>query len=108
MKNIFSPNPFRRSLVYLIPLVSLLAGFWIFSRILPFHVKNIDPEYPYLINGLNCALLRFNMIGHTDHPGTPFQLFCGLIIRLTHLLAGRESIVADVFRRPDFYLWPSR
>jgi len=59
---------------------------------------------PYLINGLNAALLKFNRIGHFDHPGTPFQLFNGIAIRLTHLLSGKAPIAEDVFARPEHYL----
>jgi hypothetical protein len=49
-------------------------------------------------------MLKFGRIGHTDHPGTPFQLFVGLVIRLTHIFAGCENIAKDVLSRPDFYL----
>lgn len=69
-----------------------------------FSSRAIDPEYPYLINGLNCAMLKFNRIGHFDHPGTPLQLFCGLIIRIVHVFSGRGTIAVDVISRPDFYL----
>jgi hypothetical protein len=96
---------YKRIGIYIIPLLSLLAGLLIFAKAVPFYVKSIDPEYPYLINGLNCALLRFDMIGHTDHPGTPFQLFCGIIMRLTYTFAGRGwSMSVDVMQRPEFYL----
>ncbi|MCF8358754.1 MAG: hypothetical protein K9H26_08360 [Prolixibacteraceae bacterium] len=91
--------------IYIIPFLSLLAGLLIFAKAAPFYVKSIDPEYPYLINGLNCALLRFDMIGHTDHPGTPFQLFCGIVMRLTYMFAGKGwSMSVDVMQRPEFYL----
>ena len=70
-----------------------------------FYSRSVDPEYPYLINGLNVAMLEFKRIGHFDHPGTPFQVFCGLIIRITHLFTGTEhDIATDVFKRPDYYL----
>ena len=90
-------------LVYIIPLLVIAWGLYSYFTSLPFYVKGNDPEYPYLINGLNCALLHFNRIGHTDHPGTPFQLFIGLIIRITYLFAGKESISIDVLQRPEFY-----
>ena len=69
-----------------------------------FYSRAVDPEYPYLLNGLNVALLEFSRIGHFDHPGTPFQVYCGLIIRITHLLTGKDAIAQDVFNRPDYYL----
>jgi len=88
----------------IIPLFILAWGFYYFSLYDTFYSRNVDPEYPYLINGLNAALFEFKRIGHFDHPGTPFQIFCGLIIRITHLFTGKDSIAQDVFNRPDYYL----
>jgi hypothetical protein len=84
----------------------LIVAWGIFMLIFsdPFYSKSSDPEYPYLVNGLNCALLHFNRIGHIDHPGTPFQLFNGIVIRITHLISGKGNIVQDVFSRPEHYL----
>lgn len=70
----------------------------------PFSMTRSDPEYPYLLNGLNCATLEFNNIGHTDHPGTPFQMITGLFIRMTHVFIGQGPIVQDVLSRPETYL----
>ena len=91
-------------LLYIIPL--FMIGWGIFSILFydTFYSRAVDPEYPYLINGLNVSLLEFKRIGHFDHPGTPFQVFCGIIIRITHLFTGKESITQDVFNRPDYYL----
>jgi len=88
----------------IIPLFILCWGFFNLYFFDTFYARAIDPEYPYLINGLNVALLEFSRIGHFDHPGTPFQVYCGVIIRITHLFAGKDSIAQDVFNRPDFYL----
>ena len=84
----------------------LIVGWGIFTIRLfhPYYPWSIDPEMPYLINGLNAALLKFNRIGHFDHPGTPFQLFNGMAIRFTHLLSGKAPIAEDVFARPEHYL----
>ncbi len=62
-----------------------------------------DPDYAYLLNSLNFAELHG--VGHTDHPGTPVQLWGALLLRTTHALAGRGSVLrADVLQRPEFYL----
>ena len=99
MKNCkFSP------VLFIIPLFILSWGFYYFSLYDTFYSHSIDPEYPYLINGLNAAIFEFKRIGHFDHPGTPFQMYCGLIIRITHIFTGKNSIVEDVFNRPDYYL----
>ncbi|MDR2973031.1 MAG: glycosyltransferase 87 family protein [Bacteroidales bacterium] len=97
-KNRFYP------ILLLIPLFIIVWGIFYFNLYDTFYSRNVDPEYPYLINGLNVALLEFNRIGHFDHPGTPFQVYCGLIIRITHLFTGKDSIAQDVFNRPDYYL----
>lgn len=98
------PFSYQKLIIFLVPAISLFWGFYTYATSLPFFIKGSDPEYPYLINGLNFALLHFDRIGHTDHPGTPFQLFIGIIIRLTHLFAGKDSITNDVLSRPEFYL----
>ncbi|MFO7617996.1 MAG: hypothetical protein R6V75_12180, partial [Bacteroidales bacterium] len=70
----------------------------------PYYLSRSDPEYPYLLNGLNCALLQFQNIGHTDHPGTPFQLLTGLFILITYVIGGEGALLDDVIRRPETYL----
>ena len=92
------------AILLIIPFFILSWGFFYFNSYETFYSHNIDPEYPYLLNGLNVALLEFNRIGHFDHPGTPFQVYCGVIIRITHLFTGKEAIAQDVFNRPDYYL----
>ncbi len=96
---------------YLLPGIPVLYFLWsIFlnHNAGPFSVTRCDPEYIYLMNGLNCAVLKFNMIGHIDNPGTPIHLLTGLFIRITHFLTGQRPIVEDVISRPDTYLmWAS-
>ena len=91
--------------LWILPIFTLMWGIFILFYFDTFYSRNIDPEYPYLINGLNAAILKFNQIGHYDHPGTPFQILCGLVIRITHLFTGKGSITQDVINRPDYYLY---
>ena len=91
-------------LLIIIPLFILGWGLFYFYFFDPFYAYSPDPEYCYLINGLNMALLEFNRIGHYDHPGTTFQLYNGIIIHITHFFAGKDSIAQDVFNRPEYYL----
>jgi len=91
-------------LLIIIPLFILGWGLFYFYFFDPFYAYSPDPEYCYLINGLNMALLEFNRIGHYDHPGTTFQLYNGIIIRITHFFAGKDTIAQDVFNRPEYYL----
>ena len=90
--------------IYLIPAIILIWSFFLNNLSGPFFLSVIDPEYPYLLNGLNCALFDFIRIGHTDHPGTPFQLITGLFIHITYWTVGEGSMVEDVISRPELYL----
>ena len=95
-----------RSSTYLlvVPLLYLLLYGYLIILSGPFYLTRIDPDYVYLLNGMNCSIFNFDRIGHLDHPGTPFQLFLGWCIDLIYLLSGKESIVADVLSRPEHYL----
>ena len=85
---------------FLIPIIVLGWGIFNLCMFDPFYSKSTDPEFPYLVNGLNCATFNFNRIGHIDYPGTPFQVFSGIVIRITHLISGQGNIAQDVFARP--------
>lgn len=90
--------------LFIFPALVVVWGIYNLYFFDPFFAKSSDPEFPYLINGLNCARLKFSYIGHIDHPGTPFQIFNGIVIRITHLLSGNGEIAQDVFSRPEHYL----
>jgi hypothetical protein len=89
---------------FIIPLIVTAWGIFNLCTFDPFYSKSSDPEFPYLVNGLNCATFNFNRIGHIDHPGTPFQIFNGIIINITHVVSGKGDIYQDVFARPEHYL----
>ncbi|HPR32134.1 MAG TPA: hypothetical protein PLK12_08560 [Prolixibacteraceae bacterium] len=71
-----------------------------------FYYGWFDPVYAYLMNGLTFALGSTD-IGHTDHPGTPLQLFCALIIRIVGAFRGMdtEHLAEDVLTHAEFYLF---
>lgn len=94
----------NKLLISIFPVLVVFWGIFMLTIFDPFYSKSSDPEFPYLVNGLNCAQLKFNYIGHIDHPGTPFQVYNGIIIRMTHLVSGKAGIVQDVFTRPEHYL----
>ena len=94
----------QKLIISIFPLLVIIWGIFMLMFFDPFYSKSSDPEFPYLVNGLNCATLKFNYIGHIDHPGTPFQVYNGLIIRITHLFTGNGDIAQDVFARPEHYL----
>jgi hypothetical protein len=100
----FQNSDLNKKLVYIVPFIVLSWGLYLQWITGPFYLSRIDPEFPYLLNGLNCAILEFNRIGHIDHPGTPFQLLTGFFIRIIYFFFGKGPIVEDVISRPEFYL----
>lgn len=94
----------KENIVYYLPFLAFIWYLVRFHLAGPFYLSRIDPEYPYLLNGLNIAIIDFSRIGHVDHPGTPFQFLTAFFIRLTHLFAGQTNIIDDVISRPEFYL----
>jgi hypothetical protein len=87
-----------------IPLFFLIGYFYLMAVNGPFFLSRIDPDYVYLLNGMNCAVFHFDRIGHLDHPGTPFQVFIGICIHVINLFSGQGEIVEDVLGRPEHYL----
>lgn len=100
MKHFF----FRSSVLYMLPLLVMAWTLFLRAYNGPFYLSSIDPEYIYLISGMNCATLDFRMIGHIDHPGTPLQLLSGLFFHLIHLFQGNHDLRTDVISDPEHYL----
>jgi len=94
----------KQSFLYIIPGIIIIWTIYLNFFLGPFYLRSIDPEYMYVISGLNCATLDFNKIGHIYHPGTPQQLLTGLFFRIIHLFAGHNDIVTDVISDPELYL----
>lgn len=58
---------------------------------LPFnrtHYGN-DPEYAYLLNGINIGMLK--PVGHTDNPGTTVQIYSAIVLRVAYLTQPEKS-----------------
>lgn len=73
------------------PLIFLVfpAIFLFFA--LPFnrtHFGN-DPEYAYLMNGINIGMLK--PVGHTDNPGTTVQIYSAVVLRCAYLVQPDKS-----------------
>jgi hypothetical protein len=62
-----------------------------------------DPVYAYLMNGLTFAL-GSNDIGHTDHPGTPLQIFVALFVTIIGWMRRSHDLAQDVLSHPESYL----
>jgi hypothetical protein len=87
------------------------AVFLIFPAIflffaLPFnrtHFGN-DPEYAYLMNGINIGILK--PVGHTDNPGTTVQLFSAVVLRAAYLVKSNKSegFQKNILHNADRYI----
>jgi hypothetical protein len=63
-----------------------------------------DPEYCYLLNGLNLAN-QFGNIGLYEHPGTTVHVLSAIIIKTTFTFRKTKSDLAtDVLLFPEYYL----
>jgi len=94
------PGSVTKTLVFLI-----LPGIFLFFA-LPFnrtHFSN-DPEYAYLMNGINIGMLK--PVGHTDNPGTTVQLYSAVVLRCAYLLQPdkSEGFQKYILRNADRYI----
>ena len=90
-------------ILFVVP--SLLFVFMLFrlTEINAFYQVWLDPVYAYLMNGLTFALGSTD-IGHTDHPGTPLQLFIAFLIHIIGWVRGSTNLATDVITHPESYL----
>lgn len=112
MRNMF-PKPHRiPPLLWIASAIYISAAYYTYSIISPAYIGaggyDSDPAYVYLLNGL--TLLYGNVPGHVDHPGTPLQVFCAVVIFLRWSLlriagVSREGdILGDVLSDPEGYI----
>ena len=81
------------------PLLRLVLG--------PYYLSlDFDPDYQYLMNGLN--VLRLRSPDHTDHPGTPVQVLAGFVTGIGWLtglvFSSKSSLQQSVLTNPEHYL----
>ena len=96
-----------RAILLFIPVLSVAWSLVLNHLSGPHYLSRTDPEYVYLLNGMNVSLLEFDRIGHVDHPGTPFQLITGLFITLIYWMTGSGSLISDLISNPEKYLFLS-
>lgn len=89
-------------LLLLLPVLYFYIGIFFKSEIGPYHLFVTDPEYAYLLNGLN--ICKLSLPYQVNGPGTPLQLFCALIIKIVHMVRNQDDIITDVIKNPDIYL----
>lgn len=94
------PGSILKTSVFLI----LPAIFLFFA--LPFnrtHFGN-DPEYAYLMNGINIGMLK--PVGHTDNPGTTVQIYSAVVLRCAYIFQPdkSEGFQKYMLRNADRYI----
>lgn len=98
----------KQLILLFFPILTVIWGLILNHISGPHFLSRTDPEYVYLLNGMNVALMEFDRIGHVDHPGTPFQLISGIFIRIIFWISGEGSLFEDVVSQPEKYLfWSS-
>lgn len=91
-------------LLFIIPVILFITSLdTIKTRDKVWYGGGYDPEYAYLFNSLNIA--TFRLVGHFDHPGTPMQVYGGIVLRADWLLNPRgENLTGAVIADTEHYL----
>lgn len=88
----------------LLPALYLLLGNYFNGLIGELSLRNVDPEYVYLTNGLYLSTGDPN-VSHIDNPGTPLQVIVALVCRLIYLFRSHDvPYIEDVLANSDLYL----
>lgn len=97
--------------LYLLPLITLCVGSYFYFAIFPLYSGpagfDQDPAYAYLFNGL--LLLNGKAPFHIDHPGTPLQIICAMVMYVSWIYLKINGITTlnlndSVFNDPELYL----
>jgi hypothetical protein len=85
-------------LLVILPVVFLVLGLS-FERT----KYSTDPESAYLINGLNVDMGK--QVGLYHHPGATVQLYCAIVIPVTHFFRFTENdLQTDVLLNTEYYI----
>ena len=104
-------KPSKTMLLWFFPVLLLVVSMLFLSQILPVYIGvggyDMDPVYQYLFNGL--LLLHGNTPEHFDHPGTPLQLWTGILIVIRWAIMrplglADSNLYADVMSHPEPYI----
>ncbi len=93
-----------KAILLILPFIYLILGFYFNELIGIFSLRNVDPEYIYLTNGLYMSLGHLNVY-HIDNPGTPLQMIVAVVCRVVYMFRSHEiPYLEDVFINSDLYL----
>jgi hypothetical protein len=95
---------FAKLFLIIIPFLYLFLGFYFNQIIGLFSMRNVDPEYAYLTNGLYMSLGHMNVY-HIDNPGTPLQMVVAFVCRIVYFIRSPHiPYLEDVMMNSDLYL----
>ncbi len=93
-----------RFFLLILPFAYLFLGFYFNQIIGLFSMRNVDPGYVYLTNGLFMLLDHMN-VQHIDNPGTPLQMVVAVVCRVVYFIrAPHLPYLEDVMTNSDLYL----
>lgn len=102
-KKTIMENIYKKNLI--VSIIPIFTFFTCCSFALLFQNSyHIDPDFVYLINGLNFHHGNANDIIHVDHPGTPLQILIGWLIPIISFLRNAPDVSTDVFLNPNIYI----
>ncbi|MFN8207836.1 MAG: hypothetical protein U0T82_10585, partial [Bacteroidales bacterium] len=95
-------KPGRIILFIILPCIFLLLSMLLKSEMGYYHLFTTDPEYAYLVNGLN--ICNFRPPSQVQGPGTPSQFFAAVLIEMVHAFRQQGTLIEDVMQNPDVYI----
>ena len=97
-------TPLQKALLFIFPLLYLVAGSYFRNLLGNLSLRSCDPEYIYFMSGLTLSDGAIKL-GHIDNPGTPLQILVALVFKLTYFFRSPTiPYVEDVLLHPDLYL----
>lgn len=101
-----------RLILWLIPAILAATGIELLKYLLPIYSGypglDQDPAYQYYLNGL--ALFDMQAPMHVDHPGTPLQVFSGVITFVVWLIKSllnseNLTLIQSGLADPEYYIF---
>ena len=91
-------------LIYIIPALYLLMGFYFRQIFGDLSLRNIDPEYIHFVSGLSVSLGKFTG-ANIDQPASVLHLLMALIFRIVYFFRPHNlPYFEDVIYHSDLYL----
>ncbi len=95
---------YYKYLIYIIPVLYLLLGFYFRQVFGDLSLRSIDPEYVHFISALCVSTGKFSQ-ANIDHPGSVLQLLLAVVFRVVYFFrANGLPYFQDVISHSDLYL----